>query len=414
MRILQANKFHYVKGGAERYYLDLSHRLAGRGHEVIPFAMADARNEATPYSAYFVHGVDYRRRMAPWRGARAAQRAIYSFETIRKINALARRARPEIAHLHNIYHQISPSLIIALDRLGIPMVQTLHDYKLICPGYLLMAHGRACECCTEGKYWNAVTNRCLLDSRSASLVGWMEWRLHEWLRTHARIARFLCPSRFLLEKIASRGIPRDKLVHFPYFLPLDEYRPSFERSDYFVYVGRLSREKGIATLLAALRERGASTMTCRILGEGPLEPELRQQAAAWGLRNVEFSGYLQGEALHRAIREAAFTVVPSEWYENLPFSVIESFALGTPVVGSRIGGIPEMVKDEQTGLTFPHGDASALAQALAWMEEHPAEVIEMGRQARRFDEENYGPEPHLDRLEGLYRELMTGATAPLH
>ena len=411
MRILQANKFHYVKGGAERYYLDLSRRLAGRGHEVIPFAMRDPRNEPSPYSDFFVDGVDYRGRMNPLRKARAAAQAIYSRETTRKVRALVSRSRPGIAHLHNIYHQISPSLILALHRLGVPMVQTLHDYKVVCPGYLLMAHGEICERCHHGGHGHMLRQRCLLDSYSASLVGWAEWRLHAWLGTYGKIDRFLCPSRFLLEKTAELGLPREKLIHLPYFLPLEEYRPAHEPSDYFVYLGRLSREKGIATLLAALKELKGSRLTCRILGEGPLEEDLREKARRWGLARLEFTGYLEGEALHRAIREAAFTVVPSEWYENLPFSVLESFALGTPVVGSRIGGIPEMVIDRETGLTFASGDAHALAEVIAWMEEHPVEVVAMGRRARALDEERYSPEAHLDRLEAIYRELGADGAA---
>ncbi|MCK4413716.1 MAG: glycosyltransferase family 4 protein [Candidatus Eisenbacteria sp.] len=406
MRVLQANKYHYVKGGAERYYLDVSHRLAARGHTVIPFAMQDERNEGSPHARFFVRGVDYHARGGPWRKIPDALRAIYSRETVRRVSALIADAHPQIAHLHNIYHQISPSLITALARHDIPMVQSLHDYKAICPGYLMMVKGKVCERCCTGSHFNCVIKRCLLDSYSASFVGWLEWRVHEFLHTYQKISRFLCPSRFLLEKFAEHGIARERLIHFPYFLPLDEYQPAYEPQDYFIYLGRLSREKGIATLLAALRRRTGRRLTCRILGEGPLEVELKQQAAEWGLRQVEFTGYVQGEALHQAIREAAFTVVPSEWYENLPFSILESFALGTPVVGSRIGGIPEMVIDGETGLTFTPGDADELAAAIDRMEADPAETIAMGRRARRLDEERYAPDPHLDRLERLYQDLI--------
>jgi glycosyltransferase involved in cell wall biosynthesis len=406
VRILQANKFHYVKGGAERYYLDVSRLLERRGHTVVPFAMADPRNEATPHARWFVHGVDYRGRLTAGSRAREALHAIYSRETMRKVSGLVAETRPEIAHLHNIYHQLSPSLVIALARRGVPMVQSLHDYKIICPAYLLMTHGEICERCKGGRFINAFVHRCLLDSYAASFVGWVEARLHAWLKTYAKVDRFLCPSNFLLEKFAEFGVPREKLVHFPYFLPLDDYAPAYAPSDYFIYLGRLSREKGIATLLRALRERRGARLTCRILGEGPLEASLKAQAAAWGLTRVEFSGYLQGEPLRRTIREAAFTVVPSEWYENLPFSVLESFALGTPVVGSRIGGIPEMVIDHETGLTYPPGDATALAAAIDWMEAHPAEAVEMGRRARRLDEERYMPGPHAERLEKLYAEVL--------
>jgi glycosyltransferase involved in cell wall biosynthesis len=160
------------------------------------------------------------------------------------------------------------------------------------------------------------------------------------------------------------------------------------------------------TLLQALRERHGTRLTCRILGEGPLEESLRRRAEKWGLARVEFAGYQQGDALQRTIREAAFTVVPSEWYENLPFAVLESYALGTPVVGSRIGGIPEMVENGDTGLTFAAGDAGELAHAIDWMEAHPAEGVEMGRRARQVVEERYAPGPHLERLVRLYRGVQ--------
>jgi glycosyltransferase involved in cell wall biosynthesis len=404
--ILQANKFHYVKGGAERYYLDVSRLLAGRGHDVVPFATMDARNLPTPHARWFVHGVDYRGRLTPSARLREAMHAIYSLETTRQVTGLVRETHPDIAHLHNIYHQLSPSLVTALHRLGVPMVQSLHDYKLICPGYLLMTNGEICERCKGGKYFNAVRHRCLLDSYPASIVGWVEASLHATLRTYDKVARFLCPSRFLLDKFAEFGVPREKLVHFPYFLPVDNYTPAYAQSDHFIYLGRLSREKGIATLLEALRERQGTRLTCRIVGEGPLEADLRRRARDWNLPRVEFSGYLQGETLQRAIREAAFTVVPSEWYENLPFAVLESFALGTPVVGARIGGIPEMVVDHETGRTFTSGDAHDLAGVIDWMEAHPDEAIAMGRRARDVVAAQYAPGPHAEKLEALYREVI--------
>ncbi len=405
MRILQANKFHYVKGGAERYYMDVSRRLAERQHTVIPFAMRHERNEPTEYGRYFVREVDYHGSLSLVQKVRAGARSIYSLETVRNVTDLVKQERPQVAHLHNIYHQISLSLVTALSRLGVPIVQTLHDYKVVCPGYLFMAGGEICERCKGGRYWNAVSRRCLLESRAASLVGALEARIHAWLRTYEKVAFFLCPSRFLMEKVAEHGIPRGKLVHLPYFLPLQLYNPGYERSDYFIYMGRLSREKGVATLLAALREGGGAPLTCRILGEGPLESALKRQAQEWGLENVEFSGYLEGQGLHAAIRGAAFTVVPSEWYENLPFAVLESFALGTPVVGSRIGGIPEMVLGERTGVTFTPGDPLELAQALDWMEARPDRMVAMGREARRLVEERYAPEAHLERLEQLYQRV---------
>ncbi|MBD3237398.1 MAG: glycosyltransferase [Candidatus Eisenbacteria bacterium] len=408
MRILQANKYHYAKGGAERYYLDVSRALAARGHEVVPFAMQHPRNEETPHARHFVPEIDYRSRLSLGARLRAAARAIYSRETVRRVRALVADTHPQIAHLHNIYHQLSPSLITELARCGTPIVQTLHDYNVVCPGSLFMAGGEVCEECKGGRYHRMLGQRCLLESRGASAVGAIEAYLHNLLKTYAKVDRFLCPSRFMLEKVAEFGLPREKLIHLPYFLRLESYLPAFRESDYFIYLGRLSREKGIVTLFDALRLRGGGRLRCRILGEGPIEGELRTRAREWGLGGVEFTGYLQGEALHEAIRNAAFTVVPSEWYENLPFSVLESFALGTPVVGAQIGGIPEMVLDGETGWTFRSGDAPGLAEKLAWMEAHPERVVALGRGARTLVEERYAPGPHLDRLEEIYGTLISG------
>lgn len=406
MRILQANTYHFLKGGAERYYLDLSEQLTRRGHEIIPFATRNERNLPSRHAEYFVRGADYRANLSPLQRAREALHVLWSLETSRNIRSLVHKERPDIAHLHNVYHQLPTALILALDHLKVPMVHTLHDYKAICPGYLLMTQGRICERCRGGRFVNAFRHRCLLNSYSASLVGWVEAELHRWMGTYSKATRLLCPSRFLLEKLVEFGIARERVAHLPHFLPVSQYTPSFEPSDAFIYAGRLSPEKGIPTLLRALRIRLGSRLTCRILGEGPLEADVRRRIEGWNLKHVELTGFLQGEALHQAIRSAAFTVVPSESYENLPYAILESFALGTPVVASRIGGIPEMVTDHVTGLMFPAGDAQALAREIDWMEAHPQQAVDMGRRARTLIERDYAPGPHLERIEALYRSIL--------
>lgn len=406
MKIVQANKYHFVKGGAERYYLDLSEGLSEQGHLVIPFAMRHDRNEPTPYDRYFVPEVDYHSDMSLGQKIQAAMDSIYSRTTKAKMTELIEAEAPQLVHMHNIYHQLSPSMIHACAEAKVPMVQTLHDYKMICPGYLLMTGGKICERCIGKNYFNAIKHKCLMNSVTASAVGYLEATLAEFKKTYSLIDYYLCPSEFLKRKVAEFGVPEEKLIHFPYFLPIDAYQPSYGPSDYFIYLGRLSREKGILTLLKAVRKMKGTRLKCRILGEGPLEAQLKAQAAEWELDNVEFSGYLQGNALQTLIREAAFTVVPSEWYENLPFAVLESFALGTPVVGSKIGGIPEMVLHEQTGLTYTPRQANELADALDWMASHSDRVVEMGREARRLIEERYASEAHLARMEELYRQVV--------
>ncbi len=407
MRIVQVNKFHYVKGGAERYYLDLSTALRGRGHRVDHLAMAHPDNLPGGPGDLFVSEVDYRSRASTTSRIRQGLRAIYNREAARGARSLARRDGPAIAHLHNIYHQLSPSVVRAFAAEQVPMVQTLHDYKLVCPAYLLMTEGAICERCRGGHYFEAVRHRCLLESRAASAVAAVEAYFHGWVRTYDAIARFLCPSRFLLEKVASFGVARDRLVHLPYFVPAAEYRVTDPpREKLAIYVGRLSREKGIATLLEAMARLPQGRLRLHVLGDGPLRPMLEARARQLASGQVVFLGYRSGDALHDEIRRGDFTIVPSEWFENLPFAILESFALGRPVAGARIGGIPELVIDGETGRLFESGDADSLAEALLWMTGPEADVVAMGRRARRRIEAEHDPSAHLDRLTALYAELL--------
>ena len=319
------------------------------------------------------------------------------------MRALARRHRPEIAHLHNIYHQLSPSVIRALDREGIGMVQTLHDYKLICPGYLLLTEGSICERCRGGKYWQSFRHRCLLDSSGASAVGMAEAYFHAWMGTYEKIRFFLAPSRFMLEKVASFGIARERLIHLPYFVPIERYTPAARRDAYYVYAGRLSREKGIATLLEAHARLPRTRLPLRVLGDGPLREALEARRLELGLDDVRFEGFQEPEKLREILAASLFVAVPSEWYENYPYAILEAFALARPVLGSRIGGIPELVRDGQTGWTATPGDPVAFAEGLAALMADPAKADAMGRTARAWVAETLAPGPHIDQLHAIYQ-----------
>jgi len=410
MRVVQVNKYHFAKGGADRYYLDLSAALARRGCTVTHLSMRHARNAPAGPDDRFVEEVDYRGRMGPGAKLRHALRVVYNREAAAAARRIAERERPAVAHVHSIYHQLSPSVIGAFARRGVPIVQTLHDYKLICPAYLfLTGSGCICERCRGGKFHQAVRHRCLLAARWPSLVGAAEAYIHRWLRTHDAVRYFLCPSRFMLEKMASFGIERARLLHLPYFIPLERYRPAEgapERAA--VYVGRLSREKGIPTLIRAMALLPAGRLKLWVLGEGPLGDELRALVRETCPDRVELLGYRAGEALFDTIRRAAFAVVPSEWYENLPYAVLETFALGRPVVGARIGGIPELVEEGANGSLHVSGDARSLADALLRMTRPGADLVAMGAAARRKIEREFGEAAHLERLFEIYRDA--GAT----
>jgi glycosyltransferase involved in cell wall biosynthesis len=399
--VLQVNKYHFVKGGADKYYLDIAASLRRHGFRVHCLAMQHERNEQASPDDAFVSESDYHAAAGIGRKLKLASRVIYNRESAATARQLVERRRPDVAHLHNVYHQLSPSVVSALSRSKVPMVQTLHDYKLVCPGYTLRTGGEVCERCRGGRYYEAVRNRCVMNSTSASLLAATEAYIHGALGTYGRIARFLCPSRFMMDKVASFGIPREKLVHLPYFLPVEAYQPASEAPENIcLYAGRLSPEKGVATLIEAM---------ARVAGEGPLRPQLEELAQRRCPGRVRFLGYLSGEEFHDRIRRAAFSVVPSEWYENYPLAILECFALGRPVVGARIGGIPEMVIDGHTGRLHESGNAASLAEALQWMMSGEADLRAMGANARRFIETEHSEDQHIARLSSIYDEVIQEA-----
>lgn len=406
MILLLANKFHYLKGGAERYYLDQSAYLSARGHRVVHLSMAHALNLPAIDGDRFVGEVDYRKPMGLAAQVRHAGRTIYNLEAAAAAREIARQSRPQVAHLHNIYHQLSPSIVRALSSAGIPIVQTLHDYKLICPAYLMLRRGEVCERCRGGRYYHVAAGRCLLDSRGASAVAMAEAYFHRWMRTYEKVRLFLCPSRFMLEKVADFGVPRDRLVRLPYFLPMERFVPAADRGEYLVYAGRLSREKGVATLLEAHARLPEPRLPLRILGDGPLRAELERRAGRLGAGDVSFEGHKELAELTAIVGRARFVVVPSEWYENYPYAILEAFALARPVIGTRIGGIPELVRDGETGRCVPPGDVGAMADAIAGLGGAPAQADAMGKRAREWVERELAPARHMDRLEAIYAELL--------
>lgn len=402
MRILQMNKFFWVKGGSERYYFDLMAALEGAGHEVVPLSMHHRENRPSPWSRHFVSEVDFHGGGAPWRRVSDAARFVWSAEARDRVRDVIREARPDVAHLHNVAHQLTPSILEPLHDAGIPVVQTLHDYKLICSSYLLFADGEVCERCVSGDHLQAVRQRCHHGSLAKSVLGALEMSWHARRGSYDPVDRFICPSRFMQAKCAEFGVGADRLHHLPYFLDVERYRPDPEPGDYVLYLGRLSREKGVGTLLRAAGRRSGRPL--RVVGDGPLRDALEADASAQGA-DVTFEGYLSGDALHDCIRGAAFVVVPSEWYENLPYAVLESFALGKPVLGARMGGIPELVRDGETGAGFAAGDVDGLARAWESLESSRDRLREMGANARRRIETEFDRDSHVSHLVDLYRGL---------
>lgn len=398
MKILLANKFFHLNGGSETVFFQEREFLLAGGHQVIDFSMQDKRNLASKYSEYFVKNIDFHQSVNLKNKIRSAISFIHSTEAVRKVEQLIVHEKPDIAHLHNIYHQLTPSIIPILKKHGVKVVVTLHDYKLICPSYLALKDGKICDAC-QGKYfWKPFTSNCQ-SSRLQGLMLSMEAYWHKWKRSYEMVDRFIAPSCFLAEQITKR-IAADKIHILRNGIDTDKYQANYSDQGYALYFGRLCIEKGIKTLLQAHKILDAE-FPLKIVGTGPLEEGLRQDYPT-----IEFLGYQSGKTLHDLIANAAFVVVPSEWYENCSMVVIESMALGKPVIGSMVGGIPEQVENGKTGFLFELGNAPRLKWLMTVLMNNPTLRVEMGRAAREKLEKEYSLAKHnIDLLE-IYSDQL--------
>jgi glycosyltransferase involved in cell wall biosynthesis len=407
--LLSVNNYYYPRGGAEVVFLEHNRMFERLGWSVVPFSMHHPKNLPSPWSEHFIDEIEFGSSYSLTEKLVRIPKVIYSFESRARLAKLLDRVRPDLCHGHNLYHHISPSILGLLRQRGIPTVLTLHDLKLACPAYSMLAPDGVCERCRGGRLHNVVTHRCIKGSTMMSLVIYAEAVVHRALGTYRRyVDRFVVPSRFYIDKFVEWGMPRELFQHVPNFVATDSLRPQFEPGQSFVYVGRLSREKGLRTLVKAAALTG---LAVRLIGTGPLREELERYAAQLGA-NVTLAGFLSGDALHQAVRSARAVVLPSEWYENAPLSVLEAYALGKPVIGARIGGIPELIRENDSGLIFESGNAESLADVMRDIARRRDTDVELlGRNARRWVEAEFSASEYRRRMLDLYRGLGAGLDA---
>ncbi|HEX5049943.1 MAG TPA: glycosyltransferase [Gammaproteobacteria bacterium] len=400
--LLSVNNYYYARGGAEIAFFRHNAMLRDAGWSIVPFAMNHERNVGGP-NPTFVDEIELGSGDGPLGKARKALKAVYSFEARRKVAELIERAAPDICHAHNIYHHISPSILSLIRRRGIPLVMTLHDLKIACPAYAMLTHDGVCERCRDGRLFQVVTNRCMKGSVALSTLIMIESYLHRYLRSYvANVDRFLVPSRFYLQKLVEWGFDPARLEYVPNFVDAAAVTPRFTPGSRFVYFGRLTHEKGLATLLYAAARAGVGI---DIVGSGPQAAELETIAKTAGT-DVRFLGYLSGAALDAAIGAARAVVVPSEWYENAPLSVLEAAALGKALIVANMGGLPELVSDGATGWVFEARSVGALAERMAQVAALPDSAVEaVGRAARERVASEFSPDRHRNDIRRVYTGL---------
>jgi glycosyltransferase involved in cell wall biosynthesis len=406
MKILLVNSRHFYGGGDSTYTFNLAELLSSYGHEIAFFAMKDERNLADPNADLFVSHIDFRdlnQHKNILNGAKVLSRTVYSTEARRKFTALLDRFSPDIIHLQNFLGHITLSILYETKRRGLPVVWTLHDYYLACPNahFLIDRTGEICEACQGRNFFWAISKRCKKDSLLASTMAALVAYSNRWMGLLQKVDAFFTPSNFLKKKMLAIGLQEHQVHHLPLFIPRNKFWGGEHNQGYFLFLGKLETIKGIDILIEAAR----IAKDVKLIIAGSVD---KSQAGHLSNRlpsNAEYVGMKHGQDLIELLRNAFAIVLPSIWYENQPFSILEAFAAGKPVIASNLGGITELVAQHERGLLVEPGNSVELANALHWAVSNKGQMRKLGINARQYVTENHNPESHYKSLMSIYHQV---------
>jgi len=390
MKILHVHKYFNKmrSGGSITAFFETKKLLESHRHEVMVFSMENIDNEKSKYSKCFAEHFDVNDAKSILKKIKYSARLIYNFEAEKKMESFLQKEKPDIAHVHDIYHYLTPSILYPLKKYNIPIVMKLSDYKLVCPNYKLFSNGDICKRCKNNRYFNAVIQRCHMDSHLKSLIVALEAYLHFFLKSYDKVDFFLAPSEFMRETCMSFGISGDRIKILRNVLNFKDYVPTTKKEKYFLYAGRLSEEKGLKTMLDAVnilkttdKLEGYKVV---IMGEGPYEISLKKYVDKLILNDVvEFVGFLKKgtENWKEIMQKATCSILPSNWYDNSPVAVSESMAFGTPVIVSDRGGTKEMIEDNKSGYVFEAKNSVELANKMKQFINNPEKILFFSKNA---------------------------------
>lgn len=385
MRILLAHNFYQQSGGEDVVFYAETELLRRHGHEVR-------------------HYTEHNDRIRQMSRPRLFRETLWSTATLRHLKRLLKEWQPDVVHFHNTFPLISPAAYYACRRVGVPVVQTLHNYRLLCPAATFYRSGKVCEACLrKTPPLPSVQWACYRNSRIQSLVVVLLLSFHRALGTWKKqVDAYISLTDFARRKFIEGGIPGEKILVKPNFLLPDPGKGKSAAGDYALFVGRFSPEKGISILLQAWCRM--NNIPLKVAGDGPMGEEIRKYVTDNDLKTVECVGKCSHEAVLGLMKNARFLVFPSQWYEGFPMTIAEAFACGLPVIASNLGAMAEIIDDGRTGLLFNPGDAQDLAAKVKWAWEHPQELARMGKEARREYEAKYTEEQNYKMLMQIYEQ----------
>jgi glycosyltransferase involved in cell wall biosynthesis len=403
MNILIANTRHFYGGGDSTYTFNLARLLRSRGHRVAFYAMQGTENLPDDNSDLFVSHIDFKElntRKSIINGLSVLWRSIYSFEAKKKFNRLLARFKPDIVHLQSIHGHITPSIILEAKKSNIPVIWTLHDYRLFCPNQNMIIDRdyTICEVCSRDSYYHAVLKKCKKNSLLASIAAALEAYGHSILRIRESVTCFISPSKFLRDKFIEKGLHPDKIKHVPNLQPVIKEQNASANDNYILYIGILKPIKGIKTIVGACR----SNTDIKLVLAGRAEEQAKNDIISTLPDNAVYVGLKTEKELCTLKQNASAIVLPSLWYENQPYAILEAFAHAKPVIASNIGGMAELVKNKDRGILVKPGDVQGLARAMGQILKNPVRAHIMGQNARDYVVREHGANAHYGRIMSIY------------
>lgn len=386
MKILQINKFLYQRGGAETYLFALTKLLTEAGHEIIYFSQKNSKNIPNYQEKYFISDLDLSR--FSFSTILRLGRIFWSFKAAKNLKKLINEEQPDLIHLHNIYHQLSPSIIATAKSFGLPIVMTVHDFKLITPNYTLRADQ---------------VNKKHKDSLLIDLLLKLEFAFHRAIKIYQQIDLFIAPSQFVKDKLIEHGYPANKIIIIPHFIEMNNFSVQETNDDYILAFGRLDESKGFADLIKAINKLGDQAPLIKIAGTGPQKSQLQQLIKQFNLtKKIQLLGQKDKTELTQLIANCKFVCLPTRVHETFSLAALESLAYGKPIIASRAGALPELITDKENGLLIEPGNVDELANAIIKLQDNNL-CHQLSLKAKESaTNKKYSPQFHLQSILKAY------------